>query len=271
MRLRIRRVSPDQLTLPEVAVANHQIPSPPRMRVRRDVAVLGLLAQREPENDVPLPKTWSNDLLAVQRGKMPFAVLAKRHKALVREVARPWMSRCSSNVGPEDLAQELLLEVWRAIEVWDADRGVPLQAYVRRRMHHRMLAYTHRLKRGREKDLRFLAQQIIEEKVVVVHSGSPDDQVVMFEPVAPADDDRDVAQVAALVVGGLPSKQARVVAGLLAGEQSDTVTARVYGSKCKRPRKAALRAFAAAAALVDSSSGDPEDHAQRTETHHVAH
>jgi DNA-directed RNA polymerase specialized sigma24 family protein len=237
------------------------------MRVRRDVQLLELLPKQSPANDSP-KKSWKGDLHAVKQGKLQFAVLAKRHRALMCAIARPWLGRCPPNVGLEDLAQEILLEVWQAIEVWDSERGTPLLNYVRGRIRHRMLAFTHKLIRGSEKDGRYLLQQIIEEKVVKVYGAGEHPEQLDFVPVTlPVDDDCDVAQLAALVVGGLPSKQARVVAGLLTGEQTDSVTERVYGSKCKLQRKAALRAFAAATALVHSS-GEPEENGQRTkETH----
>lgn len=266
MRLRVRRsVSDAQLALPAFLG---------RMRVRS-------AAKPVSETTVPVSEptrrlqshSWPDDLLATKAESLKFEVLVKRHKPLLRQIGRPWMSRCPANVGLEDVHQELLLEVWLAVQAWDPLRGVPIDSYVGLRMRNRLLAFTHKLMRGQEKDSRFLAQQIIEEKVVIIHGRRVVEDIPdgppLFIPVSePVEDDRDVGRLAALVVGGLPSKQARVVAGLFAGEQTDSVTERVYGRKCKRQRKAALRAFAAAAALVESSGGDCRlDAPQRTKAH----
>lgn len=211
-----------------------------------------------------LGKRWSDDLKATQEGRLSFDKLARRHAGIIRSIAKPWGGRCPANVGSDDLGQEILLEVWQALESWDPERGVPLNAFVRLRIRNRLLAYTHRLVRSTQKDHRFLSQQIIEEKVVAIAGrgarSSTGETTLGYEAVTlpPSEESMDVRALAARVIGGLPSKQARVLVGVLTGETTESVTVRVYGSKCKRPRKAALRALAAAATLVESSGAVPE-------------
>lgn len=225
----------------------------------------------KPKNQLALPleleikrikqtRSFGADLEAVQRGTMPFATLAKRHKKLIAAAVRPWLYRCTPNVGAEDLAQELLLEVWRALTGWSPDYGVPLVKFVRLCMHNKLRGFTHKLVRKRRHDIRYLSQQIIEEKVIMMRMDRNSDELANttlgeFEAISPPFDERnvDATRIAARIVGGLPSKQARVVAAVFVGESADVATQRVYGSKCKGQRKAALRAVAAAQALVLSS------------------
>lgn len=263
MRLRVRRAqpSPNQLELP--------LPKQPRLRVR----VKQLVLPHVPDvPELPATKSWTAELAAVQSGAMPLDVLIRRHRSLIRQIVTPWVSRCPSDVGVDDLYQEALVEIWQAIKLWDSARGIPLKNYVRIRIRHRLHAYTERLKRGREKDSRFLQQQLVEERVIVAHQSTGE----RYEAVGdlPFETGQVAKRTAALVVGALPSKQANVVAGILGGESADSVTSRVYG-KCKRQRKAALRALAAATALVSSSTAGGPKHlnAQRTEanvTHEIA-
>lgn len=265
MRLRVRRPQPlvapsEQLSFGTVVLKG------PRLRVR--AKQLALPHVPDPVVVVGRAKEslWDADLAAVQERRLKFDVLVKRHGSLIRLLTRSWASRCPAHVGPDDLFQEAVLESWEAIEAWDPARGVPLPKYVRLRIRYRLHAYTDKLKRGREKDTRFLLQQIIEERVIVSNKANGE----VYEAVGESlyETGRLAKRTAALVVGGLPSKQANVVAGLLNGEASEAVANRVYGS-CKRQRKAALRAIAAATALVSSSAagGPKPTNAQRTEDH----
>jgi DNA-directed RNA polymerase specialized sigma24 family protein len=242
-RLRVRQTPSNQLALP----LTNQLALPLDAESRKLVSI-------------KRSTTFGDDLEAVQRGAMTFGAFAKRHKPLIAAVVRPWRFRCGAMVGADDLAQELLLAVWKAICEWDEARGVPLPKFVRLAMWNKIRGYTTKLVRKHEKDIRYLSQQIIEEKVIVLrrsqHEGDDNDfGSNTFEPVsAPHDVDQvDVTRIAARIVGRLPSKQARVVAGLLGGESADVMTQRVYGTKCKVQRKAALRAISAAHALVQSS------------------
>lgn len=270
MRLRVKRAVP----VPE---AQMPLPFAGRLRVRAKQLTLP-----EPEFDslcLLEKRDWTSDLDAVQRGLLPFATLAKRHRPLIRTMIRSWAARCPTAFGgPEDLIQEVLLEIWMAIEKWEPNRA-PLKHFVRIAVHNRLRSLIHKHKKRAERDGRFLTLQIVEEKVVVMHDRASlrsycDDSAApaSYEAVVPPEtlEQFDAARVAARVVGGLPSKQARVVVGIVLGESADSVTSRVYGSRCMRPRKAALRAFAAAQALVESTSavGADADH-QRTE--HVSH
>lgn len=201
--------------------------------------------------------SWARDLAAVQEGRLDFRELVRKHSGLAVLIVRPWLSRCPANVGEDDLVQELWIEVWRAVSVWDPSRSVPLANYVRGRMRNRLLGYTHQLRRSRDKDVRFLQQQIIEEKVVVACGGFHDagrvESYLAIEAPLP-EEHFDVRLRAAQVIGALPSKQASVVAGICIGAGTDVVTRDAYGSRCKRPRKAALRAMAAALELVQSTA-----------------
>lgn len=204
-------------------------------------------------------KTWSQDLMAVHGGTLGFEVLARRHAGLAKHLAGPWCSRCPAMVGEDDLIQEIWIEVWKGLCDWEPERGVPIAPYIRGRIHFRLLAHTKKLIRSRAKDVRYLREMIIEEKVVFVAgraldgAGASGEWTTVSEP-APMDDWMDWTAAAARLVGGMTAKQASVIAGLLNEEVSESVTARVYGSKCLRPRKAALRAMAAATVLV--SCGD---------------
>lgn len=239
MRMRVRAVKPtNQLALPL------EVESPRVIRATQT-------------------RSFGADLEAVQRGSMPFATLAKKHKKLIAAAVRPWLSRCSANVGADDLTQELLLEVWRALTEWSPDYGVPLVKFVRVCMFNKLRGHTHMLVRKRLHDIRYMSQQIIEEKIVMLRYNRLGDgdcffgysKAAEFEAVCQPFDERnfDATRIAARIVGGLPSKQARVVAAVFVGESADVATRRVYGAKCKGQRKAALRAVAAAQALVQSS------------------
>jgi len=214
---------------------------------------------------------WSRDLIEVQRGRMKFDQLTRDHAGLIASIARPWLSRLPADEGLDDLKQETLWELWRAIKCWDPARGVPLSNFVRNRIHYRLLSHTHKVLRKRSKDIRYLEQQIIEEKVVFVPSRgggdsyNPDEDRDRYISVTPPPTEAmfDSPAKAARVVGRLPSKQARVVVGVLHGEPTEVVTSRVYGSKCRRPRKAALRALSAAVALAESGDYDESDERTR--------
>ena len=258
MRTRVRVVQ-TQLELPP--------PFAGRMRVKPAATQLTLPVVHEVLKPIVEPSRWASDLMATHRGELPFAVLERRHLGLLRTIVRPWCSRLPApNIGPDDLLQLARIEMWLGVSRWDAQYGVPIQSYVRMRINKKLLTDTDKQLKRYRKGESFLAQQIVEEKVIVVHTARTSDSegaqrfVSVCVPDEAPEAPFDPARVAAYVVGGLPSKQARVVAGLFVGEQTETVTQLVYGSKCKRPRKAALRAFAAATALVHSSN----DAAQRT-------
>lgn len=275
MRTRVRVVQ-TQLEFPPPFAGRMRVKSPAvtqlalpfgRLRTKRPAAA----SATDDVVAVSEPSRWSLDLGAAHRGEMKFDELLRRHFGLVRTMVRPWLSRCpSANVGPEDLVQEALVEIWIGVSNWDRQYGVPIQSYVRMRVNDKLHSFTDKLLKRHAKYPSFLAQQIIEEKVIIVPSRSSDEMAAKFVTVTVPDEASEaplnVGRAAAFVVGGLPSKQARVVAGLLLGEETESVTQLVYGSKCKRPRKAALRAFAAATALVHSSSRGvlPNDAAQRT-------
>lgn len=186
---------------------------------------------------------------------MSFDMLMQKHRSLVRTLAKPWAKRCMAYVSLSDLEQEVWITAWKAIAEWDPSRSdMKLGTYVRQQIHYRLLRYTAVLVKERYKESKFLMHQIIEEHVVVVSRSADADSesTVSYEAVAPDLHEAtcDARRLAARVIGALPSKQARIVASVVNGQETHVIAEQVYGPK-KRRRKAALRAIAAALTLVE--------------------
>jgi len=210
------------------------------------------------ETQARFDKTFAADLEACRDGTLEFSELMRRHRGLMIREIRRWEKRCNGLAGIEDLAQESWIEVWRSLGVFDPSRGVPLVAFVRRRFYYRLLSLSDRLVKARRKDVRYLNHQIVSEKVVVRRMAAENDNgsvnsLITIEP-SPGEEWLDQHTLAARVIGGLPSRQARVVVGVCQGASAESIGTEVYGHGCKRPRKAVLRAIAAARSLVDSPS-----------------
>lgn len=204
--------------------------------------------------------SWSNDLAAVHERRLNFDAFARRHVGVIRSFAKPWMSRCPSSVGLEDLQQEVLLTIWKNILEWNPERGVPIAPFIRRCVMFRLLRYTHDLQKWITKEARFLSQQVVEERVISIAAGNQASEAKWIAITKPDwDESYDVKRLVRSMLGELPSQQGHVIAGLLVGDDVDTATERAYGTRCTRRRKAALRAIAAAAQVVKSSQA-PDDH-----------
>ena len=203
---------------------------------------------------------FGDDLEACRSGQMTFDRLFATHAGIFRLIARKWVVRCPQTVTEDDLLQELRIETWRSLREYDPARGVPLASYVRLNLKNKMMVTERNLGRAKALELRYLRHQIVEEKVVEIvvrQDVSLDDgqeTAPKYESVTPPwpEEQSEVIRKASRVVGRLPSAPARVIAGILTGEDSEVAARRVYGAGCKQPRKCALRALSMAAELIQS-------------------
>lgn len=163
--------------------------------------------------------TWNGDLGRLRDGAITFAYFSARHAGIVRRLALPWSRRCPNRLDLDDACQEVLLEVWRAVEDWDETRGVPLHAYVRTKVRFRLLGMTDRLLKGLDVEAKYIRQ-----------NGRKDDGVA-DENATAADDAASMKRRLAVVVGSLDGAAAELVMSIVEGGELETVRREVYAGR----------------------------------------
>ena len=167
---------------------------------------------------------WAADLRAVRAKEMNFRAFAARHDGIVTRIAGPWENRGGSFAGRDDLKQEVLIEIWRAIVEWESERAIPLDSYVRLRIRNRLLAMTHRIVKGRGLEHRAFTEQEL--------SGNARNGSMVRKGVDGTDFAEivlDSPSVAARVVGSLSGADAALVAALINGASLDVAARKAYG------------------------------------------
>ena len=194
---------------------------------------------------------WQEALDAAREGRITFEQLAFVGRAQIQTFVNVWSRRyLQEQVGREDVQQEVLIVVWRAIQTWTPEGGRALQSWVyycvNKNLRRRLRGYW----RSALVEQKYWNHVIAEEKVIV----SEDDKRYHWVAETEVEAFLDMRRAAARVIGSMRSKRARVVVEVVAGRTLNDAVRRVYGPKCKEPRKAARRAIAAAYAVVESST-----------------
>jgi hypothetical protein len=85
-------------------------------------------------------KTFAeSDLIRLRAGTMSFDAFARLHSRTVRSICDYYYRRFpQQSLDLSDLEQEALLEIWRAVDTWDPDRGIPISKFVGYRMGRRV-------------------------------------------------------------------------------------------------------------------------------------
>ena len=179
--------------------------------------------------------SWESELMDLREGREPFARFARRHAGRFARWARAVLGGRARALGhvvsEEDLAQEMLLACWRAVDAWDPTRcsraGVPVP-----------------LARFVDYQVGRAGQREAERALVWLRRGAPgapfpvhvEDIAALAErrqPDAPAALPADLAAHAAMTAEALGGLVGDVVAGVAAGLSLDQVAARLYAD---RPR-----------------------------------
>lgn len=207
-----------------------------------------------------LTAQWKADLVRVHRGELSFDDYAARHRMMLLKLIAPWSGSFRVSCDADDFYQEVLLAVWTAIQAWDPSRGASLPYFVRMRVREGMLANLARLRKIDKKDQRYLHHQIVENRLVRMPSlQSGSERFVAVSQSADLVDVVDAMARARRLVGSLPSRQGRLVAEYLSGTSPKVALRRIYGPEYKCPRKAALRAIAAAIEIVTAWHAIPNN------------
>lgn len=219
-----------------------------------------------------ITKAWREDLAAVQNQTLPFDTFVRRHSGVIRKMASRWMSRVPPSVTIDDLVQEALLVLHDSVLEWKHDGGATLVGWVRRQITYRFKRLMQNYDRASAHEGRFASHLIVQECVIFLPSSNPMyeaggradyPEVWEFYSESTAENDCDAKTRVSLAVSSLPSKQAQYVAGVILGHDPEVVAERVYGGTL-RPRKAGLRAIAAAIRAVEPSESEsdpePEEH-----------
>lgn len=161
---------------------------------------------------------WNLDLGRLRTGEMSFEAFARRHVGIVRRLCARWSRRCPERLGIDDATQEALLEIWRAVDLWDPLRGVPLHAFVRGRVRFRLLGMTDRLLKGRDIETRYLWATGRRDDTVSDRSQLVDDEVAAGRRFA-------------RVIGSVDHDAAEIIMGVVSGEHLDVLSREVYARR----------------------------------------
>jgi hypothetical protein len=206
---------------------------------------------------------WNADLHAVKADPSTFGVVTKRHGGLIRLLVRKWVSRCTASIDEDDLMQETLAAIWKAINEFDAERGVRLDAFVRVSVGHHLHQFTAKHIKRYEKDAKYWEQQIVDEKVIYAPGARAQMEVLGGSYVAVAapvrDDLIDVVKLTTRTIGSLSSKSGRVVAAIVNGQDPEVEAELIYGS-VGRKRKAWLRSIREATDVVETFRAEVDGH-----------
>lgn len=85
-------------------------------------------------------KTFAEaDLIRLRAGTMKFDAFARLHTRTVRSICDYYYRRFpQQSLDLSDLEQEALLEIWRSVDTWDPNRGIPISKYVGYRLGRRV-------------------------------------------------------------------------------------------------------------------------------------
>lgn len=205
-------------------------------------------------------RTWRRDLEAVHKNEQPFKCLMA-HKGLIEKLVQPWWGRYRQFgfLCFDDLKQEAWIAVLRAVRSWQPERDPNISGWVERSVNLWLLRLGHDYSRTSERDSRFLRSMLAEEKVIrLAPTGDPSER--KYEAVSqPVREDRlDVERMVEHMLDTLTLSQATLIKAVVRGDSVQVAANDVYGSHCKHPRKAALRAIAAAHAVVKCSAAHEE-------------
>jgi hypothetical protein len=79
------------------------------------------------------------DLLKLRSGEMDFQSFAKKYESKFYAWAKYYFDRYNPrSIDISDLVQEALLEAWRAVDLWDSERGVDIERFVNYRVGERI-------------------------------------------------------------------------------------------------------------------------------------
>lgn len=78
---------------------------------------------------------FDEDLHRLRAGDIPFDAFSRIHRTSFVRLAHRFMRQWRPvHLEAEDLAQHAMLTAWRSVDIWEDDRGVPLEAFVNYQM-----------------------------------------------------------------------------------------------------------------------------------------
>lgn len=187
---------------------------------------------------------YDQDLTRLRDNPDTFAEFARRHTGIVKRIAGPWVRRCPDKIDIDDVSQEVLEAIWRAVDSWDPERGVTLPQWVRKYVRFRLLKMTARLRQARRVEMRHIQRY-----------GQRDD-TVCDESAVSLDDGVEYWRRAAMVIGSIPDRQsADFIARVLRGHGVERARQAVYldssfGGAIRKSRRAINNAIVVAAQLA---------------------
>lgn len=187
---------------------------------------------------------YDQDLSKLRDNPDAFNEFARRHAGIVRKIAGPWVRRCPDKIDIDDVSQEVLEAIWRAVDLWDPDRGVELSQWVRKYVRYRLLKMTARLRQARRVELCHIR-----------HYGQRDDTVI-DEAAVPIDVGVEYLRRGAMVVGSISDRRdADFIARVIRGRGVECARQEVYldssfGGAIRKSRRALNHALMIAARLA---------------------
>lgn len=189
--------------------------------------------------------TYDRDLTELRQHLDPayFRAFARRHAGIVKRIAGPWHRRCPDKCDLDDVCQEVLEAIWRAVDTWDVARNVGLPQWVRQSIRFRCLKYTTRLIQARHVEARHIEL-----------FGRRDDSMCDESSVGTEEAVRYTRR-SMLVVGSLPDRRdAAFISRLVRGQAASVARAEVYvhstaGGQIRKARRAINRALSIAQQL----------------------
>src|SRR3954468_21243442 len=113
------------------------------------------------------------DLAKLRENPDSFSEFARRHAGIVRKIAGPWVRRCPDKIDIDDVSQEVLESIWRAVDCWDAERGLTVAQWVRKYIRYRLLKMTARLRKARRVELCHIRQYGQRDDTVIDEAAVP--------------------------------------------------------------------------------------------------
>lgn len=189
--------------------------------------------------------TYDRDLNELREHLDPtyFRAFARRHAGIVKRIAGPWHRRCPDKVDLDDVCQEVLESIWRAVDTWDASRGVGLPQWVRQSIRFRCLKLTTRLIQARHVEARH-----------VELFGRRDDAVCDESSVGTEEAVRYSRRSMVLVGSFADRRDAAFISRVVRGQAASVARAEVYvrstaGGQVRKARRALNRAISIAQQL----------------------
>lgn len=187
---------------------------------------------------------FDEDLNQLREHVINYSDFARRQSDRIRRIAERWHRHCNGLVDVDDLAQEVLESVWRAIDSFQPQRNVPLKFWVSKCMRHKLQKRT-----GRARKLPSVQYRNIEHYGRRDHD-APDDFHATAEQVTRFR--RRLAQV----VGSVSPRDGALVHGIASGKGIECVRQEVYADysidgAIRKSRVAIRRALQVAEQLDD--------------------